>query len=1131
MDRIVLRPPPVLDRRDGDGVLLGALPLLGSLGSIGLVATMAGGRRQYVGIALFVAAAVLVAVAQVERQRRRRRRVVDAARRDYLAHLATVRAEVRAAGDRQRAAAVARHPPPSALAALVEGGAWRPGRGRQVRYGVADLPLERAPTCPAIGARADPFCIAAVRRLVTAFETWPALPATVDLRGARLLTAPAGVARALVCSASLDPDLAVGVLAAPAAMSHWEWVKWLPHSAGRVDDGVGPRRLVAASVEELAGLVPDGRHLLLVADGVPPPTPDPSVTVLSVADRFTVDGRAVPGVADDCPVEVAEAFARRLAGRAPALAVEHDWSPRLPGDRLSVVIGTSDTGADVRLDLKEAARGGDGPHGAIIGATGSGKSELLRTIVLRLALSHPPADLNLVLVDFKGGAAFDGLAGLPHLSALITNLAGELDLLDRTAEALTSELTRRQELIRATNGDRSGLPTLLVVVDEFAELLAARPDLDELFVTIGRLGRGLGIHLLVASQRLDEGRWRGLESHLSYRIGLRTFTAEESRAVLGVVDAYELPASPGLGFLRTGPRTLLRFQAPYVGTVLREPADPHRVLPFTAAPVDGTPPRAVPLVGAAVAAVRGRGRAHRIWLPPLDRPAILGDLMPGIGPDPERGFGVRRATVPLGEVDRPTRQRRDLLEVDPTVGHLGIVGTSGSGRSTLLRTAVAGLALTRTPQEVAIHLLDVGGELEVLAGLPHVTARAGRDEPELAARMVRELRNGSGRPTVLVVDDWAALRRAMPDVEEDVALLADHGRAAGVHLLATAGRWTDFRTAVRDLFDTRLELRLADPLDSEVDRRLAAAVPRDRPGRGIVDGAHFLAALPRLDGGAATGETAPDAALEQLVSTVRRHWSGPTLPRLRALPARVRLQDLPAADGVRLGICEGDHAVLALPPTGHLVVLGDDGSGRTTLLRTVVAEMARAHPGDRVVVLDPRGTSAGTLPDGPAHLTGDPTAHLAELAAHLARRPGRPASPGPAGSSGTRPRDEGAAAADHVTWLVADDVDLVPSAAWQPLLPLLLRSADVGLRLVVARRVGGAGRAFYEPLLATLRELGGPGVILSGSAAEGPLLAGVAARPALSGRARWVRPDHEPITFQTAYVEPQAWIDPTAIQP
>ncbi|SFC15083.1 DNA segregation ATPase FtsK/SpoIIIE, S-DNA-T family [Nocardioides terrae] len=1124
MDRIELRPPPVLDRADGGGALLSALPVLGSLGSIGLVATMAGGPRQYAGIALFVAAAVLIAVAQVERQRRQRSRSIDAARRDYLAHLADVRTRLRAAGDGQRAAALARHPPPAALAALVEGGAWRPGGGRQVRYGAADLPLERAPTCPEIGARADPFCAAAVRRLVTAFETWPALPATVDLRGTRVLTAPAGLARALVCSAALTPDVAIGVLAATEAASRWEWVKWLPHSAGRVDDGVGPRRLVVGTAEVLSALAPEGRHLLLVADGVPPPAPGPAMTVIAVAGRFTVDGRTVPGVADDCPTEVAEAFGRRLAGRAPALAGQPDWSPRPPGDRLTVVIGTSDTGADVRLDLKEAALGGHGPHGAVIGATGSGKSELLRAMVLRLALSHPPAELNLVLIDFKGGAAFDGLTGLPHVSALITNLADELDLLGRTAEALTSELTRRQELIRAADGDRGGLPTLLVVVDEFAELLAARPDLDELFVTIGRLGRGLGIHLLVACQRLDEGRWRGLESHLSYRIGLRTFTAEESRAVLGVVDAYELPASPGLGYLRTDPRTLVRFRAPYVGTVLRQPPDPHRVLPFTAAPVQGPPPRPVPVVDACVAVMQGRGSAHRIWLPPLDVPATLGDLLPEVAVDPVRGFGVPRATVPLGEIDRPSRQRRDLLEVDLTAGHVAIVGTTGSGRSTLLRTAVAGLAVTRTPQEVAVHLLDLGGALAPLAGLPHVTARAGPDEPELAARMVRELRRGHRRPTLLVVDDWAALRCHLPDVEEDVALLAAHGRASGVHLLVTTGRWTDLRAAVRDLFDTRLELRLADPLDSEVDRRLAAAVPRDRPGRGIVDGAHFLAAVPRLDtstdarpearpaarSSQRRAETSADAVLTDLVEAVRRHWPGPTQPRLRALPATVRLGELPAAAGVRLGICEGDHAVLTLPPSGHLVVLGDDGSGRTSLLRTIVHEVVRAHPADRIVFLDPRATLAGRLPDRSIHVTGDPTAALAVVAEQLTGMLTGMLTEGPAARQ----------APATSTWVLADDVDLAPATAWQPILPVLARSADVGLRLVVSRRVGGAGRAFYEPLLATLRELGSPGVILSGSAEEGPLVTGVPARPADPGRARWARSHHEPTVFQAAYLDP-----------
>ena len=1072
MDRIVLRSPPVLDRSDGGGLLMSTLPVLGSLGSIGLVATMAGGPRQYAGLGLFVAAAVLVAVLQVERQRRQRSRSVDAARRDYAAHLADARAQFRRAAAAGRAEAVARHPPPSALAALAEGDAWRPRADLEVRYGVSDGPLAAAPLVPDIGARADPFCAAAVRRLVAAWATSPGLPATLDLATTQVATAPAGTARALVCSAAGCRDLTVAVLAGSEAASRWEWVKWLPQAEGRAADGLGPRRLVAGTMAELAPLLPDAGHLLLVVDGVPPPPPRGRTTLLLVGDRLTADGAALPGQIDDCSVEAAEAFARRQGRRSLAIDVRRDWSPRPAAEELTVVLGTGDDGDDVVLDLKESALGGVGPHGMVIGATGSGKSELLRALVLGLALRHPPDRLNLALLDFKGGTAFDGLARLPHVSALVTNLADELDLLDRTADALTGELTRRQEVVRAAGGDRSSLPTLLVVVDEFAELLAARPELDELFVTLGRLGRGLGVHLLLASQRLDEGRWRGLESHLSYRIGLRTFTPEESRAVVGVVDAYELPPTPGLGYLRTDPRTLLRFQAPYVGTVLRRPTDPSRVLPFTAAPVDGPSPRTTTLVDAAVSAMVGRGRAHRIWLPPLERPTTLGALLPGLSVDPRRGFGVPRGTVPLGEIDRPRLQRRDVLEVDLTAGNLAVVGAAGTGRSTLLRTAVNGLALTRTPDQVTVHVLDLGGALTSLTRLPHVVALAGPGEPDLAARILRQVQAGTDRPTLLVVDDWATLRQDLPELEEQVARLATHGRARGVHLLVAAGRWTEMRGSVRDAFDGRVELRLGDPLDSEIDRRLAAAVPRDRPGRGLADGAHFLAALPTL----ADGSDPADA--------IAQHWHGATPTRLRALPTLVRLSDLPPHPGIRLGIREGDHAPHVLPDRGHLVVLGDAGSGRTTLLRTVLREVARVGSRDDVVLVDPRGTSGDLGLPALTHVTGDAEPAVRDLAATLSRRVG----------PGTK----------RTMWLLVDDLDLVAPGAWQPLVPLLPRAADVGLRVVVARRAGGAGRAFYEPLLGTLQELRASGLLLSGSPAEGPLLSGVSMRAFPPGRARWV---------------------------
>jgi S-DNA-T family DNA segregation ATPase FtsK/SpoIIIE len=164
------------------------------------------------------------------------------------------------------------------------------------------------------------------------------------------------------------------------------------------------------------------------------------------------------------------------------------WAPRSTNDRLRVPIGVDADGNPVELDIKESALGGMGPHGMLIGATGSGKSELLRTLVLALATTHSSETLNFILVDFKGGATFLGLDQLPHTSAVITNLADEAALVGRMEAALRGEMVRRQELLRQAGGYSSlldyenarrqgapldALPTLFVVVDEFSELLAA----------------------------------------------------------------------------------------------------------------------------------------------------------------------------------------------------------------------------------------------------------------------------------------------------------------------------------------------------------------------------------------------------------------------------------------------------------------------------------------------------------------------------------------------------------------------------------------------------------------------------------------------------------------------------------
>ena len=393
-----------------------------------------------------------------------------------------------------------------------------------------------------------------------------------------------------------------------------------------------------------------------------------------------------------------------------------------------------------------------GPHGLCIGATGSGKSEFLRTLVLSMITSHSPDALNLVLVDFKGGATFLGLEGVPHIAAIITNLEDELILVDRMRDALAGEMNRRQELLRsagnfpnvteyerarANGAELDPLPALFIVVDEFSELLSQKPDFAELFVMIGRLGRSLHIHLLLASQRLEEGKLRGLDSHLSYRIGLKTFSAGESRSVLGVPDAYHLPSVPGSAFLKCDASEPIRFNTSYVSG---EYVPPRRAVQSGR----GRPPGALapklftatPVKKDAVAVAAGRRRQavepERARISDENDVArCRGVAAAGSRPVRRTRCGCRRWTkarrqssllpdanwsaagnldgrlwMPMGVVDRPYDQRRDVLTVDLSgaQGNVAVVGGPQSGKSTALRTLIMSAAATHTPEQVQFYL-------------------------------------------------------------------------------------------------------------------------------------------------------------------------------------------------------------------------------------------------------------------------------------------------------------------------------------------------------------------------------------------------------------------------------------------
>ena len=554
----------------------------------------------------------------------------------------------------------------------------------------------------------------------------------------------------------------------------------------------------------------------------------------------------------------------------------------------------------------------------------------------------------------------------------------------------------------------------------------------------------------------------------------------------------------------------------------------------------------------AVARMKGKGRpAHQVWLPPLDVPHSLDQLCGDLVVDPELGLVSRRwrdagsLVVPLGIVDLPLEQRRDTLSVSlgGAAGHVAVVGGPRSGKSTLARTLVTSLALTTTPIESQFYVLDFGGgTFSPMAGMAHVAGVASRNEPEVVRRMVAELRgivdhreayfraqgidsietyrrrraagqadDGYG-DVYLVVDGWPTIRSEFEELEPQIQELAGRGLTFGLHLVATTARWMDFRSQVKDVFGTKLELRLGDPSDSEIDRRVATNLPKGRPGRGLsMSRHHFLAAIPRIDDSGDAGSLG--AGVDAMIEQVNAAWSGPSGPKLRLLPEEIGLQTVRerVVDGDRrllLGIDEGNLAPIGLDlaEEPHLYLFGDSDSGKTAMLRAYAEEVQRLHTAQQaqVFAVDYRRALLGEIPDEylAGYLTTEDqaTAEIRDLAAYLrGRLPGPDVTPE---QLRTRTWWTGAE-----VFVLVDDYDLVVTSAGsplQPLVPLLAQASDVGLHLVVTRRSGGAARALYEPVLQSLRDLAAPGILLSGSPDEGALIGTTKPAVSVPGRGRLV---------------------------
>ncbi|WP_446664666.1 FtsK/SpoIIIE domain-containing protein [Flexivirga sp. B27] len=660
-------------------------------------------------------------------------------------------------------------------------------------------------------------------------------------------------------------------------------------------------------------------------------------------------------------------------------AVARQWqaSPR------STIAPLGRTGdGTLRIDLAT-----DGPHGLIAGTTGAGKSELLQSLVTSLALANRPDEMVFVLVDYKGGAAFQDCARLPHTVGLVTDLDAHL-----TARALTSlgaEVRRREQLLAGVGAkdiedyqripDVESLPRLVLVIDEFRVLAEEMPDFISGLVRLAAVGRSLGIHLVLATQRPAGVVSADIRANVNLRIALRVRDGADSQDVIDNGDAAQIPAAlPGRAILRTGGGRPVTFQTARIGGC--SSGDTAQIEVSVAGHRGGLPTRLSALEEAdgptdlqrTVTAIRQATTDLAItpppspWLPPLPAAVTtekLTDAPYAIGGDP-----CGPESIILGLMDVPQQQQTRPVAWDlETDGHLAIVGGPRSGRTSLLRTLAVQAAHAWPRSGLAVYVVDAGSNLGALTALPQVGAVVDRDDTGRLTQLVEwlagEIRSrqqqfardqvsgfaehvhdGGHLPRILLlIDGWESLTEISEEttfgrLTEEVLQLLRDGSAVGLYAAATGGRGLATGRVVSS-FSTKLMLRLADSADAMLLGMREADLPQAMPaGRALTcpDGLELQVATPIAD--------VSGSAVAQHISAIAQEMEAHDVHRFAPMPEHCLRTDLPSsAEQIFVGVGGAEIAPIGLPLGGFgelaAVVAGPPRSGRTTALVTIAHQL------------------------------------------------------------------------------------------------------------------------------------------------------------------------------------------------
>jgi S-DNA-T family DNA segregation ATPase FtsK/SpoIIIE len=777
-------------------------------------------------------------------------------------------------------------------------------------------------------------------------------------------------------------------LAVAGPSPDWAWTRWLPHLI--VPDRAGDT-VLASATRELAHRRASARgvperwagadHVVVLLDEVQRWRSDPRLAdLLETGTRYGVHvvclARDVTELPAECRSVVAlDAAPARLDTGAGSVAFRRDgvgarWAERLARGLAPLRDAGASTAAATPLDVRlldllgaasaedlvrawDVADGGlrvplgvggqgfcsvdlavDGPHTLVAGTTGSGKSVLLRTLVAGLCAGYPPESVQLVLVDYKGGAAFGDCVRLPHVAGVVTDLDDQLAA--RVLRSLRAEVRRREEVLSAAGAAdvrdlaRGKVPRLVVVVDEFRVLAQELPEFVDGLVRLAAVGRSLGIHLVLATQRPAGVVSPEIRANTNLRIALRVQDRADAEDVVGdPAPAGFSDRTPGRAVLRRGSDALQTFQAARLSGPVRR--NGLRV----GAPGDVAGADEVDDLPGLVAAVRTAASDRQVppspWLAPLAAELASGTVPAAGG-----------TALTWGLLDLPDAQRQEVAGWDLAAGgHLLVVGGVRSGRTTLLRRLVTAVGRGPSASPVEVHVLDAGGGLADLAGRGGTGSVVAASEVWRAGRLLRRLQEEVERRrahgsrgehlVLLVVDGWeawaSALSTADPTVGPEALLrLLREASGVGVRVVVAADR-AALTGPVAAACAQVVLLRLPDRADAALLGVRSADVPRQAPpGRGLLvadgRGHEVQVALP----------FPPDAS---------PGWS-----RLGVapLPASVSIAEIGTGDGELLPLGRGgdEAGAVVLDTRGAVLVCGPPGSGRTTVLRTLADTEAAA---------------------------------------------------------------------------------------------------------------------------------------------------------------------------------------------